>query len=583
MDYHMEIPRTTTGKVLFTEPKYKKYKIVSEQEEELSHTFDFSKDKIFHEDEIEKNIGSNAFIVCHSPVRKHNHQSGILILANNKTYGKHRDKFIYKCIPDNKYLPTFLIPYGKKNGFKKHFNNLYVTFKFDNWIDLHPRGILNQVIGPVTELSAFYEYQLYCKSLNASIQKFNRETSQKLKLKTAREFIEQIMRDYPNIKDETTNNNIFTIDAASCCDYDDALEYQACNPCKGDVAHVIRIHIANVSLWMDVLNLWDSFSDRISTIYLPDRKRPMLPTCLSECLCSLIEGQRRFVFTFEIEVDDNYDIIKTNGYNSLIKVYKNHVYESKVLRDDENFKSLLRVAQKMSGRSSTKMLPYVKSSHDLVTYFMILMNHRVSRKLIESGDGIFRTAFIDKNLVLPKDLDEHTKNFITAWSSQAGEYVLCKNKQKHEWLDLDTYCHVTSPIRRLVDLLNSIIYQNNFSVTKLSENARLFVGKWKTKLGYINTCMKYIRKVQTECSLLSIFHEENQNGKYDIMKGVLFNRCKRDDDIYIYNVYIAKIKMLTKIKLLEKIENYTKTRFRMFYFKDENTLKQKIRLQFYSA
>ena len=197
----------------------------------------------------------------------------------------------------------------------------------------------------------------------------------------------------------------------------------------------------------------------------------MLPTCLSECLCSLIEGQRRFVFTFEIEVDDNYDIIKTNGYNSLIKVYKNHVYESKALRDDENFKSLLRVAQKMSGRSSTKMLPYVKSSHDLVTYFMILMNHRVSRKLIESNDGIFRTAFIDKNLVLPKDLDEHTKNFITAWSSQAGEYVLCKNKQKHEWLDLDTYCHVTSPIRRLVDLLNSIIYQNNFSVTKLSEKA----------------------------------------------------------------------------------------------------------------
>ena len=71
---------------------------------------------------------------------------------------------MYKCIPDNKYLPTFLIPYGKKNEFNKNCDNLYVTFKFNHWKETHPYGVLNQVIGPVSELSAFYEYQLYCKS-----------------------------------------------------------------------------------------------------------------------------------------------------------------------------------------------------------------------------------------------------------------------------------------------------------------------------------------------------------------------------------------------------------------------------------
>ena len=37
-----------------------------------------------------------------------------------------------------------------------------------------------------------------------------------------------------------------------------------------------------MSLKDDHLNIWESFSRRVSTIYLPDRKRPMLPTILSD-------------------------------------------------------------------------------------------------------------------------------------------------------------------------------------------------------------------------------------------------------------------------------------------------------------
>ena len=562
-------------RILFTEPNYKKYKLLTNDGDnnEYDYEFDFTQDKIFHEDEIEI-LSAKAFRVKHSPVRKHNHLSGILVLTNNKTYGKYKDKFIYQCIPDNKYLPRFLVPYNKKSGFNKKSNNLYVTFKYSHWEKTHPFGTLNQVIGPVTELSAFYEYQLYCKSLNASIQKFTRETSQKLKSKTESEFIDQIMQEYENIVDRTHVDTIFTIDSASCCDFDDALEYE-----KSEDGHVIRIHIANVSLWMDVLGLWNSFSDRISTIYLPDRKRPMLPTCLSECLCSLVEKQKRFVFTFEIVLNEAFEVTESKFYNSLIIVNKNHVYESHSLIKTQHYQSLLKTVQSMCYKSSNKLLPSIKNSHDVVTYLMIMMNYNVSRKLIDNEDGIFRTAFINKNLDLPDELDENTKNFITAWNSQAGEYVLCKNKQQHEWLKLETYCHITSPIRRLVDLLNSIIYQNKYGLCGLSIDAINFVNKWKKRLGYINTCMKHIRKVQTECSLLSLFHENNETGQYDIMNGVLFNGCERDDGMYIYNVYIPKIKLLAKIKLFHCIEDYKQGQFKLFYFKDENTLKQKIRLK----
>ena len=41
---------------------------------------------------------------------------------------------------------------------------------------------------------------------------------------------------------------------------------------------IVSIYISNSMLWMDMLDLWESFDDRIATIYLPDRKRPMMPT-----------------------------------------------------------------------------------------------------------------------------------------------------------------------------------------------------------------------------------------------------------------------------------------------------------------
>ena len=39
-----------------------------------------------------------------------------------------------------------------------------------------------------------------------------------------------------------------------------------------DIECVLSIYISNVTIWLDVLDLWKSFSRRVATIYLPDRK-----------------------------------------------------------------------------------------------------------------------------------------------------------------------------------------------------------------------------------------------------------------------------------------------------------------------
>lgn len=67
----------------------------------------------------------------HSSVRVVASIPGVLVLKSNKTYGRKNGKLLYKCIPDDMRLPSFLIPYEMKNvGFSKVFMNMYVTFSY---------------------------------------------------------------------------------------------------------------------------------------------------------------------------------------------------------------------------------------------------------------------------------------------------------------------------------------------------------------------------------------------------------------------------------------------------------------------
>ena len=139
------------------------------------------------------NNSTTSVNIVHSSIRTTTSMPGVLMIEGNKTFGRKNGKLLYKCIPDDMRIPAFLVPYEIKNvGFSKVFVNLYVTFSFADWTDKHPHGILTSVIGSVDELDNFYEYQLHCKSLNASIQKFQKDTTRALKTASHDEFIESI-------------------------------------------------------------------------------------------------------------------------------------------------------------------------------------------------------------------------------------------------------------------------------------------------------------------------------------------------------------------------------------------------------
>jgi hypothetical protein len=73
---------------------------------------------------------------------------------------------------------------------------------------------------------------------------------------------------------------------------------------------------------------------------------------------------------------------------------------------------------------------------------------------------------------LPSELPDDVNQFIKIWNSACGQYVDLNiipdedkvKLTKHELLEMDAYVHITSPIRRLVDLLNIIKFQQNMKM-----------------------------------------------------------------------------------------------------------------------
>ena len=548
---------------------------------------------------------TNEVELLHSNVRNYEYISGVLVLENDKTYGLNdKQKHYYKCIPDDIHLPPFLIPYEHKHiGFSKIYKNHYITFKFMQWSkngpNSKPIGQIVQNIGPVDILDNFYEYQLYCKSLNASIQKLTKDTLASIKTNTSN--IDKIKELYQ--LEERTDVSIFSIDPQGSVDFDDAFSIKEVSS-TGE--YILSIYISNVTIWLDYLNLWPSMSNRISTIYLPDRKRPMLPTVLSDCLCSLQEGEKRFALTMDLHIYFDFAtsslcIREIKYSNTIIQVKKNYIYYEPDLLTNIHYKQLKEVVASLNKNPASKYTGYIKDSHDVVEYLMVLMNHRCAQKLLDKGEGIFRcissTATATNELTkdtdnlhqdLHQDLPQDIANIAYTWSSNtSGKYINVKNKLKteslsHQFLNLESYVHITSPIRRLVDLLNIIQFQTQFNFV-LSGKAQEFYQYWTSieKVSYINTTTKSIKKVQNECNLLHLCTSDPTILE-KVWNGYVFDIVEHNNGLFQYIIYIHELKIFGKIVLREKLDLYCKGQFKLFIFNNEAKMKKKIRLQFIS-
>ena len=321
---------------------------------------------------------------------------------------------------------------------------------------------------------------------------------------------------------QTRFSKVFTIDSSDSIDLDDGLSVDA---------EKASVYISLVPYVIDKLGLWDFFTSRISNIYLPDKRHSMIPTLLSS-LCSLNEKEERACLVLDFYFD---------GQTSLsvckVKISRNFSYDETSLLDYPDYKTLLSI----SGCSN---------SHDLVQYYMTKYNSYCASVLKK---GIFTVT------VKPEEIPH---SLLPVYYKQYSRYDYTGD-----------YLQITSPIRRLVDIIN--MYHLCIEQDLLTfQSGQTFCDDWYKRIEFLNNSLKKIRKTQNNCKMLYVSTQE----KFKTFNSILFEK-ESCDKLFKYKLYVPELKISSTLKTVIEYENYTEINVKLFVFQDEKRLKKKIRFQ----
>ncbi len=107
----------------------------------------------------------------------------------------------------------------------------------------------------------------------------------------------------------------YTIDGAESKDLDDALSIE-----RTDTWYRLYVHIADVAEYViENSELDREARKRATSIYLVDQVIPMLPSELSNGLCSLHPWEAKLTLTCEMELDESGRVLKSQVYESIIE------------------------------------------------------------------------------------------------------------------------------------------------------------------------------------------------------------------------------------------------------------------------
>ena len=448
------------------------------------------------------------------------------ILYFKKIYGRKKNKLLYQCIPYSKEFTSspFLIPYKEtklNTTFSKVKEPIYILFRKDT----ETLGTIIETIGPISNPENYYQYELYSNNLigsTLSFKYFPKET----KLNTT----------FPT---PTPTPLIFTIDPEGCKDYDDAISMKE-HIEKGETE--ITIYISNVPFFLEKSDLWKYITERVSTIYLPHQNIPLLPNFLSENYCSLQEGKIRYSFNIHFFIK-NGQIVKKELSISTIYITKNYRYEEDDLLSFDIYQKLLKI---------TNSIKPIKDSHELISFWMIETNFYLSTRL--------QNGFLRK-----------TEKIEDSYYEYKGMYInIEENEKRHDMLNLETYTHGTSPIRRIIDLLNLCFLQNDLKYYSFRKETMDFCRKWKDKINFINKSVTAIKRVQNRCLWIHRLHSNS----YQEEKGIFIEKNENEYLIFFKSSFLFK-----KYKSCYTFPIGEEYIFKFYYFPLEGEWNKKIRIE----
>ena len=489
--------------------------------------------KIFHGSIFNPDTG---VLIPSSYIMESKKIPGILILEGNKTYGrqikksgKGKGRLYYRCIPNNKHLPVFLIPYESPMDFSKHQLNLFVLFEYKEWTSNHaPYGNLTETIGKVNDLSAYYEYLLYCRGMH-----FTHQTAINQKIRShANDFMKKTNKKKPEMefgikfdtklfqtKKESQNPFIFSIDPIGSKDLDDAFSIHTNQ--EGNT--IIRIYISDMVYWATQFHLWEDLrleKTGANTLYLPDRNRVMVPGILSDQKASLLaDGESKPVIVYELEfsLHSAVTVIGKRFYREQVFINANYRYDTDILEKSENYYKMFDFTRKWVGGGYENN---IQDSHELVAYWMVEYNRAVGKELSEIGRGIYRVCVQKLPELLTNDASEdgnsEWKRIMRYWKSDVkGQYAFYSHKVEtmvHYGMggghEVYYYAHASSPIRRLVDIYNQSCLVNKMDLeVDVVEGMKIFQTEMEKSetMVELNRQTTESKRVQMECEMLAAF------------------------------------------------------------------------------
>lgn len=342
-----------------------------------------------------------------------------------------------------------------------------------------------------------------------------------------------------------------SIDPDDAKDYDDAIFYD-------EKENALYVAIADVSEYVQNHSATDKAAKfRGFSIYFPHKCVPMLPRNLSENICSLKPDAYRLAFIFKLSFDVNFNVIKDELFEGLIKSRARLTYglvdevlKGKKYLPNQNIQNFLLKLAKITEILRKKRLlkgfdfrskelkmsldeaGLVKSthyesdtpSHALIEDCMLLANIAAAKRIKQ---GIFRNhepADMKKILYLIDDLaalginatyESDLAKMIAKIQAKADEIGIREDVDKliikaqkraqynnfssgHFGLGFDTYTHFTSPIRRYSDLILHRLLK-----AKLKNDEKLF--------NYL------LENTQGLCESLNVLEREADKVAFDFM------------------------------------------------------------------
>lgn len=446
--------------------------------------------------------------------------------------------------PDDMRLPEFIISEPIQS------DSEYVIISYKDWnFNSHPTAHIVKRIGVISDPRHFYEYYLYSKSLH-SIPSINTNYlfSQLLSVKSYK------------IEDRTSKY-IITIDPRNSKDFDDGIGYEVFNNTTR-----FTIYIANVALWIDYLNLWEALSYRMMNIHLPDRKRPLLPSVLSDGLFSLKQNKPRMALAIDFYISSDNTIKSVVYKNVLIRVSKNYHYNQPELNDDPIYNNVFSTVKSLFSRRTFKNIDYMRDSHDMICYIMLLANTTIAKEFIKYESGLFRSEnpIPSISVIGEKMREEHSPKFrkmIYNWNMAGSCFRPYKDRSKHSLLKLEEYIQITSPIRRLVDFLNTVIFQIQKNWICRSFVSSAFIEYWHSQIEYINLTLRSVRRVQNSIHIIDKHRTTSMDKTF---RGYIFDIITRNDGLHQYMVYIEELNVTARYLSSIKHTEYDSGMFRIY-------------------